>query len=130
MTHPIHRSLGLALMSALLTTGAAQAAVCTAPDNGGGTVDLPAPGASCGFETRNGPLQITPLILPAGTTIDIEIVALSLTCAGPVTCSGTVSPPSSCETTGGPEPSASTRARRPPRTSRVSRRPAPRCSPA
>ncbi len=59
---------------------------CTAPDNGGGTADLP---ADCDY-VADDPMKIIDG-LPPGTTIEMDAVLMDFTCA---------SPP--CETPGGP----------------------------
>jgi hypothetical protein len=74
----------------------ALAAPCIAPDSGG-TADLPA--LACGLETRDGPFLIENG-LPAGTTIEIEIVELNLACSSPITCSVPLGA-GICETAGG-----------------------------
>ena len=70
---------------------------CTAPDNGSGTVDLPAMG--CDYVGQEPMMIIDGL--PPGTTIEMEAFFTGYGCGGGVTlCSGAL-PPDKCEDDGG-----------------------------
>ncbi|MCD4653374.1 hypothetical protein K8T06_05515 [bacterium] len=71
-------------------------AVCIAPDNGTGTVDLP---AMCPYIAPNEPMIIIDG-LPVGTTMELEPIYDGFFCNLPSACSMTMSP-GVCEISGG-----------------------------
>lgn len=75
------------LLVMLLAPGAALAAVCIEPETAG-TALLPPLAGGCEQESLPGPFEIENGFPPA-TTIEIEIVELSLTCSSPIACSFT-----------------------------------------
>lgn len=87
------------LLAALaLAPSAALAAVCIEPETAG-TAVLPPLAGGCEQESLPNPFQIENGLPPA-TTIDIEIIELSLTCSNPVSCNGTLGA-GICEEVGG-----------------------------
>ena len=72
-------------------------APCTAPDNGGGTVDLP---ANCPYTAPYGPMLITEG-LPPNTTIELEPILMNFICSDPPICTTPPLPPGVCEAPGG-----------------------------
>jgi len=69
---------------------------CLAPDNGTGTVDLP---ADCDFTAPLGPMYIIDG-LPPGTTVELEPILMDFICFEMMFCSS-LPPTGECETTGG-----------------------------
>ncbi len=94
------KSMIMAVVSIVFLLGccsAALAAQCIAPDNGAGTVDLPAP---CPYTAPDGPMYIIDG-LPPGTTIEIDPVFENFTCNPANGLCSIVHPPGDCENPGG-----------------------------
>jgi hypothetical protein len=72
-------------------------APCIAPDNGGGTVDLP---ANCPYTAPYEPMRIIEG-LPPNTTIELEPIFMNFICSDPPICSTPPLPPGVCEALGG-----------------------------
>ena len=70
---------------------------CLAPDNGIGTVDLP---ADCPYTAPYEPMYIIDG-LPLGTTIELEPILMNFICSDPPMCSTPPLPPGVCEAPGG-----------------------------
>jgi len=70
---------------------------CHAPDNGTGTVDLP---ADCPYKTSEDDPMVIIDGFPPGTTVEMDAVVMDFLCTNPELCSGVLDP-NDCEDEGG-----------------------------
>ena len=94
-----HAPLLFAVMVSLIVIPAqAFAAPCVAPDNGGGTVTLPAP---CPYATlAQGPMMIVDG-LPPGSAMEMDAVLTNFTCLHSGRLCSLLLSPGQCEMAGG-----------------------------